>query len=279
MIADLHQYNVISILQEILTDGHSPLKVWTDDNRVFIIKSAQGKMPAYYLISEFLCGYFLQLWNIKTPQIAAVKLPIQLLSTTPYLSDRHKPRFYENTLCFGSELIQNILDLNLLLETIEMKRIANPIDLLKIALFDIWVENDDRKPTNNNIIVQVVDKKYYFNAIDHAYVFNSLNYENLNSSYGVTNTYNESIMNTKLAKTICSQTLVNDKLIKEMEFHFFSSVYSCFKNFDAISSNIPTVLGYKSNLKEKIRLFLFDEHRNKLVFKEFINRLNFDLEP
>jgi len=63
MIADLHQYNVISIFQEILTDGHSPLKVWTDDNRVFIIKSAQGKMPAYYLISEFLCGYFLQLWN------------------------------------------------------------------------------------------------------------------------------------------------------------------------------------------------------------------------
>ena len=62
--------------------------------------------------------------------------------------------------------------------------------LLKIALFDILVENDDRKPTNNNIIVQVVDKKYYFNAIDHAYVFNSLNYENLNPSYGVTNTYN-----------------------------------------------------------------------------------------
>ncbi len=37
--------------------------------------------------------------------------------------------------------------------------------------------------------------------------------------------------------------------------------------------------GIQSNLKEKIRLFLFDEHRNKLVFKEFINRLNFDLEP
>jgi hypothetical protein len=278
MIKPLPYKKVSAIIEEIFTSGHSPLKVLTDDYDMYIVKSSQGKFPDFYLISEFLCSYFLNLWEIKTPDIAAITLPISLLKSS--LTKKHKSHFYENKICFGSKFM-NVTDLNQFLNNGHhkfVKKFHKADDLLKIALFDIWVENDDRKPSNNNLILVTENGKQNFVAIDNAYCFNSLNYENLNPKYGITNTYNESILNTMLSKGIYQTVKGQENWVAYMKTYFYICIEKCSQYFDLIVQNIPQDLGFDNTFQMKIRNFLFNEERNKVVFDEFITRLNFKIE-
>lgn len=61
-------------------------------------------------------------------------------------STRHKKHYYD-TICFGSQSIKDAVDLNNFFNANkkpDFNKFYNPEILFLIALFDIWVENDDR---------------------------------------------------------------------------------------------------------------------------------------
>lgn len=153
MLKRPEQRTVLSIIKEVDTDGHSPLLVIADDFKKYLIKSTRNNRPSFYIINEFLCSYLLQIWKIPTPDIASVKLDPSLLLNGNY-SDFHKPHFYEH-LTFGSKWVEDGLEMAEYIRVqnkVALRRFNNPLDIIRIGLFDIWVENTDRKPTNNNIL-------------------------------------------------------------------------------------------------------------------------------
>lgn len=172
---------VLSIEREIVTDGHSPLLVITSDFEHYIIKSTRGQRPSYPLINEFLCSFLLHHWELNVPTCAAVKLNPGLLKDRGF-SPFHQPHFYSD-ITFGSKIETGSIEMGEFMNIHskpDMKKLRNPEDLLKIALFDIWVENSDRKPTNYNILLKTNSAKLDIFAIDHAFTFDSVKYSDLN---------------------------------------------------------------------------------------------------
>jgi hypothetical protein len=276
MLKRPEQKTVLSIIQEVDTDGHSPLLIIADDFKRYLIKSTRNLKPSYYIINEFLCSYLLQIWKIPTPEFASIKLDPILLSGGSY-SEFHKPHFYNN-ITFGSKWLEDGLEMEEYIRVqnkVVLRRFKNPLDLIRIGLFDIWVENTDRKPTNNNILFSAVENHLTINAIDHAFTFDSVKYSDLNVKY-INNTYNENILETSLAKDIISlkkKEPDRGEWIDDLKENFYLCTNNCKQNFDTIVRYIPTVLGFDRDLSRFVQDFLFNEERNNMVFSEFLSRI------
>lgn len=267
---------VLSIIEEIDTDGHSPLLIIADDFKKYLIKSTRDQKPSYYIINEFLCSSLLQIWNIPTPDVALIRLDPILLAGGSY-SESHKPHFYKNS-TFGSKWLEDGLDMAEYIRAenkVALRKFKNPLDIIRIGLFDMWVENTDRKPTNYNIMFSADEGRLVINAIDHAFTFDSVKYSDLNIRF-INNTYNENILETPLAKDIVSlkkKEPDKEEWIDALKENFYLCTNICKQNFDTIVQYIPEEFGFDEYLSRYIRDFLFNDERNKMVFSEFLNRI------
>jgi hypothetical protein len=267
---------VLSIEREILTDGHSPLLIIADDFNKYLIKSTRAQSPSYNIINEFICAFMLQLWDIPVPQFASIRLDPELVKGDGF-SNFHKPRFYEN-ITFGSKWIENGIEMASYIRIQNksgLRKFKNPFDLIKIGLFDIWVENTDRKPTNNNILFSLSGNQLTIIAIDHAFTLDSISYSDLNPAY-IVNTYNDNILETELAKDMLSIKKKDpdwQEWVRQFEDNYYICIEKCKQNFESIVSFVPNELGFDSNLSKFVHDFLFNESRNKIVFTEFLSRI------
>ena len=271
MIEPLKYLETIAVLEEIHTEGHSPLKILANDYCEYYIKNTRGRKPDYNIINEFLCHYLLRLWEIPTPNIAAIKLSPDILPEN--LSHWHKKHYY-NTITFGSKRVTDSTELNMFIETkgkVDFRKIANSEILVKLGLFDIWVENTDRKPTNSNILLVSNNKLFEVWAIDNAFTFDSLGYKDL--YIGISNTYDQSILLTNFAQSIIENNFKQQNWIESLRDYFYICIVSCQQFFGEIVTNIPYELGFENDLQDAVKNFLFNETRNKQVFDEFLARL------
>lgn len=272
MVETLKYLEAISVLEEISTEGHSPLKIITNDYCQYFIKNTRGRVPDYNIINEFLCHYLLKIWQIPTPDIAAIRVKPDMLPD--YVSTNHK-KFYYNNITFGSKSIPFSVEMNSFINAhgkVDIRKVANPDDIIKIGIFDIWVENTDRKPKNNNIFLVIRDKMLQIWALDNAFTFDSIDYLNLNPAY-ITNTYNENILYTEFAKSIIDIKSKEEGWIKSLEEYFYICAANCEQYFDEIVDNLPVELEFSEDLQKAVKGFIFSKSRNKLVFEEFLTRL------
>jgi hypothetical protein len=273
MIQKLRYLEAISFIDEVRTDGHSPLLVLTNDYNSYYIKNSKGKTPATYLINEFVCNYLLKLWGLKSPEIAAITVNSDILPET--LSNYHKIYFYEQT-TFGSKKLEGTVEMNEFMEIdkkTDFNKFSQPIDILKLCLFDIWVENDDRKPTNPNILFDLSGEKIGIVAIDNAFTFLSVDYDQLDPAFGVCQSFNDNLLYSDFAKDIYKYIVKESNIIDYIKDYFYLCIDRCKENYYEIIENIPVDLGFKQELQEALFNFLFDEKRNKSVLTEFYSRL------
>lgn len=223
-------------------------------------------------MNEFICHYLLRFWQINTPEIAAVSIDKNLLQKE--LSQFHKLYFYDS-ICFGSKRIESTQEMNEL-SRIQSKadynKLIEPLDFLKIALFDIWVENTDRKPTNPNILFGLKEDKIEAVAIDHAFAFDSQAYANLYKK-GITQSFNDNLLEHLYVKEIVKHLKMDAPKVEMLNDYFYFCIDQSQKHYDEIAQNIPEGLGFSAELKDALAEFLFNSERNKLVFTEFCSRL------
>lgn len=262
-----------SIIEEIYTDGHSPLLVIDSNSKIYVAKNDKGKIPPFSLINECFAQFCLEHWKIVRANFALMDFSKELIENYD-LSNNHKPYFYD-TACFASEYIDNPVDANELLINHKknvFNKINNPLDLLHIALFDTWVENDDRKPTNYNLLFKLENNKYTVIPIDHAFIFSTLKYQDLDPNlYSPID--NEHILVSELGKLIKRHIDISIDFINNEREYFYICIENCKQDFDAFINQICVFYDLDNTEIEKLRLFLFDEERNKKVFEEYVYRL------
>lgn len=271
MIEPISVINAMSVDREIYTDGHSPLLTIGEDYNKYVVKNSGGRIPAFYIINEFLANGLLKCWNIPTPECVNFAIDPSLLSG---FSKKHLPRFY-NYSSFGSKVIKEKLDLNeftVANNKTVYKKLNNPLDILRIGLFDLWVSNDDRKPTNQNLILSIEEGKYTITAIDHAFIFESLSYQDLNPKY-FSPLSNDHILLSELAKIVQRYTNIDESFVKSEKEYFYFCLDESQKNFEKIINNIPNDLGLNNSLTNLLSQFLFNKGRNEKVFAEHTYRL------
>lgn len=271
MIENLSYKNVITIKEKYKTAGHGPLKVLSDDYVAYVLKFRNNFYDSSSIIKEFLCHYLLKCWEIPTPNISALSVSDEVLKDTNLITLREN-KLISQSICFGSELIANSIDIN---ELFEFKRISsqnkvhNLNDIFKIALFDIWIENDDRQPANTNLILDISNDKYTITAIDHASTFSTLEFKELKKNY-LNFSYNVSILNSAFAKSIINKSKIDKYFIENYRELFYLCIDNVQKHFNSMCDNIPDNLMFTPEDRTFLKEFLFNNKRNQDVFNEFV---------
>lgn len=125
-----------------------------------------------------------------------------------FYSGQLQPASLKHTL-IGFPFVKNQKDITLLDNGFEdnhsdRKRIVKPEELVYIALFDMWLGNDDRNWNNYNLLLESKVNGYHFIPIDHETIFNSNSLR-----YGINiQTEQDSLVCTPLFKTIVTKRLI-----------------------------------------------------------------------
>jgi hypothetical protein len=239
----------------MFSTGDNPILVTCADMSDWVCK--HGRMSSSILFSEVIGSTFAQLWDLKTPKISFVNVLHEHLPNE-YLNVIQPPFF--NKPCFGSLYINDsqVVDKTLLpsfRNSLFRKRVANKSDLLKIALFDIWLGNEDRHHGNSNLLLnQTIPNEYYFNVFDHGAIFNSNTL-----SYGLQLiSDNESIICSDLAQILFKRGKTLTKIVDNIVKDFYLCTLKCESQLSNILNYIPIQWGLNiQNLESLIRDNLF----------------------
>lgn len=260
------RHSIQEIIKIYETGGSHPLLVTCDDLQDWVCKYDRATLN---LFNEFLAYRFGQLWELRMPEIAQITIHEQHIPT--HQRHRLQPHLFQKK-CFGSKFLENteLIDLTTLASFRNpnfRKRIANKADFLKIALFDLWLANEDRHYNNFNMLLEFDNNRIYFICpIDHVMLFNSahLDYE------PVLLTDDESIINTPLAQALFSTDKRLMEYVEDIMDNFYLCTHECEVQFLAILSGVPQSWDIDVALVEqRVRHHIFSDEWKKQCETQF----------
>jgi len=269
----LNYVNAITINRRYNTSGHSPILVTADDFNTYVVKFIKTSFDKHSITKEFLCSHFLTVWYVNAPTPAAVKFSNNILEQNTVNLTLKEQENMSKMCCFGSRFIPRAIDLSNILSFKyygSYSKIKNPDDIFKIGLFDIWVENDDRKDSNNNLLLYPTGKCLAIYPIDHAYTFSTMPFSDLHKGNNVSFSYNDSILHSDFAKHIIKKTKINQVFYDKLKKNFYLCIHNTEENLPLILQNIPKEYSLSSQEVDDLKSFLFNKNRNQAVFEEFV---------
>lgn len=168
-----HLVSIEEVTKRFDTSGSRPLLVHASNLEDYICKYPYHPNDPK-LLNEYLAFHFARIWNIRIPDLALVQvsqehLPQDMLGMGLSFISIQKP-------LVGSIQIPDVV------EIIDMTSVGysdsdlkkfNKSEFLKIALFDIWLSNEDRSCGNMNLLISQHEEVISPIAIDHEKIFNS----------------------------------------------------------------------------------------------------------
>ncbi len=248
------------------TNGSSPILVTCNDFRDWVCKYDRASKN---LFNELLAAKFAAIWGIRTPEIALIDVRKEHVPLDKFPSVRHS---FLDHVCFGSLYLEGSKEVDhsllpLFRDPGFQRKLCDRADFLKIALFDIWMANDDRNHNNFNLLLHVSpERMHFFYAIDHVNIFNSshLNYEIAEL------TEDDSIIKTDLAKVLFGKSRGITEIVNSLVEKFYLCIEECQTKFDEILTLVPASWGInKEETKYKVMQQLFEGQWIKRCEKNF----------
>lgn len=170
------------LIKEEETDGHSPLRFICSNDDIYFCKYLKSinKLELNCLAYEVVAHYLLKKLQIPTPDIALVEVTEGTLDREKIKNNR---RLKVNDICFGSRNLTTSSEINDLQKCntkTEFNSLVNPEDIIRIAIFDLWINNVDRgrfidPGFNYNLLLNKKGNKQQIVAFDHAFIFGGVN--------------------------------------------------------------------------------------------------------
>lgn len=149
---------------KVYQTGDRPILVLCSDGYHYICKYKQPGYAAYKLVNELFGGVFAKIWEIATPTTS-------LVANDPIIWDDAGISHDPMAPLLGSRKMEDVFDLgefNCKQVEVSLKTLSQ---LLWIALFDIWLANEDRTCNNYNLLYDLREKRLV--SIDYGGIFNS----------------------------------------------------------------------------------------------------------
>lgn len=264
------------LIEETKTSGHAPLKFICDDSHLYYCKYIVDFNPDEIncLAYEIVSHYLLKALNIPTPDIALVQITEGTLDKKKIIKNR---RLRVNDICFGSKGIdpsEEINEFEICSSKRDYNRILNPEDVIKIALFDLWINNVDRgrfidPGFNYNLLAVRSGNKQKILAFDHAFVFGGV--------------YQIGIFNSKMpfeSKEKLHQSAFYKSFIGYMDEEEVNKIVNNFipllkvsyqEVIDSIILQLNDIWKLTPNLADRMHEYLFCEERIEKVKSAIIN--------
>jgi hypothetical protein len=222
------------IAKRYATYGSSPILILGSDLNYWVCKYKDVNK----LFNELLAYHFACLWHINIPESALIEIDYEK-HVLPFEDRQGLVRLFFERECFGSSFLEKAFDIHqfILTNADVTRKIKNKEDFLKIALFDIWLSNEDRNQGNYNLLLQSVKGGYMLlYIIDNTDIFNS------SMAYGNTITeltQEDSLLNSALATLLFGEDSRLSQKVDLLLKDFYLFVEECQRNLPSILDAIP----------------------------------------
>jgi hypothetical protein len=265
----LKQVETKILIEELETDGHSPMKFICDDGNVYYTKYRSGKSfkksEINCLVFEMVCTRLLKALNIPVPDEALVVInddsiaPGQLKTNKRYIS--------QGVIAWGSKEIPGtdlVKEIEQVQNKKEFNKLLNPCDLIRIAIFDLWVDNVDRHSGNYNLLLKLDTGKLEIITIDHAFTFGGLKGMNIFNEKTIPGVHKKLIGSRYFCSVI---NHINNKQRFEVANQFLSLIaqVDIQKIVDEVFTDIPLQWSVNETLKKRMIDFLQSGQRQKIL--------------
>jgi hypothetical protein len=261
----------VTDIQQVWDTGLAPVLVIADDMQPYVAKHARGLVPSSVLCNELLAHHYAQLWNL--PVLDAALMRVDPKHIGGFSSTNCQPRFFRST-CFATRFRKDSVEFNQFLSSTnayERQRYTNRNDLLRIALFDCWLANDDRTANNPNLLVTTDESGFTLRVMDHEAVFGGNNPDKPLPE----RTIGDSLLAHPAVAALLGKTYARDTpLVNAPVQDAYLCVQSCEQHTDEILQRLPADWGielaaFRLQLQER----LFDPDRWKAVVQNYLDLL------
>ena len=160
-------YSAKRIEQQFRT-GEEPVLVVCSDLNTYVCKYMRSSASAYKLACELIGARMAKAWKLPTPDIALVKIQSSHWTGVNMSHSLSAPSI-------GSRWLDGMVDITPSTYTEVPASIETLSQLMRIALFDFWVANEDRNANNANLMYDVVHRRMV--SIDYGCIFNTATFE------------------------------------------------------------------------------------------------------
>lgn len=164
----MKQLYSIKNIEKTYNTGEEPVLVACNDHQSYICKYTRYSGSANKLVCELMGAIFARMWMLHTPEIAVVKVRRE------HVPHNMSGSFFSIPV-LGSQQQQNVVDITPV--TISLVTPSEKLcrQLLQIALFDLWLSNEDRNANNANLMYDMVNDNII--AIDYGCCFNTATFD------------------------------------------------------------------------------------------------------
>lgn len=248
-------------IRQVPTDGHSPLLISADDQENYYVKYLNSiKIEEFaLLVYEMIAVKLLKELNLPCAEQALIHIPPSLIPKEVSYSRKWK----SDAIAWGSKEIENavlVSELNSFRNKNIFNQIQNPHDIIRIALFDLWVDNNDRKQTNYNLIIKQNNSRIKFVPIDHGAIFGGFNGISVFNETNICSANNK-LISSDLFRDIVSRIPLEKQLQVSKEFLNLLSQIQIKEVLNDVFQNIPASWKINETLKDRIEKFLLSDLR------------------
>lgn len=267
-----HEFLNTMIFKEEVDSNSKPMKFLCVDFESYFVKISNTEGDFDDLIYEVVANDLANYFGIPTPQYKIVRV----LESSYSIDDieLNKKYIVTNNIGYGSKEIpfHEIMskDTSIISNKHDFNLYENPLDFIRIGVFDFHIKNGDRFEGNFNIILDVLSStKKKFIAIDHIAIFGSPIAKNLFEPR-LNDNLVKNILNCSFGKALISY-LEMDR-IKEVINDYFDRIDGIEVVIRKSFETIPECWRYNEDLPDRILRYLINEERN-VYLREELNRL------
>ena len=262
-MTNMQVLNSIDVISKQYPTGEDPVLVMCSDMNFYICKYIRNSASAQKLACEFIGAKMAKVWEMNSPSVSFVNI---------------KPEHWSNsfirpkvmTTMLGSKYLTSVD--YVLPSTFDKLAKTSAIvkQLLKIALFDFWVANEDRNENNSNLLYDVINKNFV--PIDFGCILNNADFQSPMMQLTSTDT----IINSSLFKYLTEGniSLSLKKYAIDLQKIYTKYVEQCQKQVDIITEDIPSDWNIPMNLIKNKLVQLFELKWTEKVWDNFEECLN-----
>ena len=253
----------VKAIEQQYRTGEEPVLVICSDMNAYICKYMRSSAAAYKLACELIGSLMAMAWQLETPDIAFVRIK----------SAHWAGRFAQHSLSapsLGSKQMEGVVDVtpstygDVASTTVTLRQ------LMKIALFDFWIANEDRNANNANLLYDVSRGRLV--SIDYGCILNTATFDYAMSQLTTTDTILWSDLFQHLVKSKDRTTI--DAIVSELKTVYVACLKRSKRQVKQIVEGLPKEWNVPGKVVEEKLLQLFDEQWTSGVWDNFVECLN-----
>ncbi len=242
--------------------GEEPVLVLCSDMNSYICKYMRSSTSAYRLVCELTGSLMAKAWNIATPNIAFVRIKPEHWAGIRTSHSVNAPTL-------GGLRIESVIDItpSTYLEIEPTKALLEQI--VKIALFDFWIANEDRNANNANLLYDINRKRLV--SIDYGCILNTATFDYPMSQLTSTDTILWSDLFQHLINGIADMPM--EKIMTDIKEYYEFALIRCKNRKDELLRVLPQEWNVSADIVSNKLDQLFDENWTTDVWTNFVENL------